>query len=130
LRKHSNIELIEGDASLCLEAILGRSNVNDVIIFWDGHGCGAYAQSGTVPSPEISSEPVIAGLGRILAYSSKIKGIVVDDFRLFGEQEGFPTKAELIGFLERFGGGVFEVTVHLDQVVLARKSSANGSMLH
>jgi len=128
LRRHPNIELIEGDASLCLEAILGRSDVNDVIIFWDGHACGAYSQSGSVPSiADISTEPVIAGLSRILAYSHKIKGIIVDDFRLFGEQEGFPTKAELIGFLEGFGGSAFEVTVHLDQVILARKPSTNGA---
>ena len=126
LSRHKNIELIEGDASICLEQILERPDVNDVVIFWDGHACGAYAQSG-VNSPDdvIATEPVMAGLSRIFSWSHKIKGIIVDDFRLFGEQEGFPTKAELIGLLENFGRNVFEVSVHLDQVILARKESAN-----
>ena len=128
LKRHPNIELIEGDASIRLEQILQRSEVDDVVIFWDGHACGAYAQSGdTTPAADIATEPVMSGLGRVFAWSHKIKGIIVDDFRLFGEQEGFPTKAELIGLLETFGRNTFEVSVHLDQVILARKPSASGA---
>jgi len=127
LKRHRNIELIEGDASIHLQQILQRPEVEDVVIFWDGHACGAYAQSGdATPGADIATEPVMSGLGRVLAWSHKIKGIIVDDFRLFGEQEGFPTKAELIGLLETFGRGTFEVSVHLDQVILARKQTANG----
>lgn len=126
LKRHRNIEHIEGDASIWLEQLLQRPEVNDVVIFWDGHACGAYAQSGeNSPDDVIATEPVMAGLSRIFSWSHKIKGIIVDDFRLFGEQEGFPTKAELIGLLEQFGRNVFEVSVHLDQVILARKESAN-----
>lgn len=128
LKRHKNIELIEGDASICLEQILQKPDVDDVVIFWDGHACGAYAQSDiNSPDEAVVTEPVMTGLSRIFSWSHKIKGIIVDDFRLFGEQEGFPTKAELIGLLEKFGRSMFEVTVHLDQVILARKASANGS---
>jgi hypothetical protein len=128
LKRHKNIELIEGDASICLEQILQKPEVDDVVIFWDGHACGAYAQSGdTAPDPEIATEPVMSGLTRVFSWSHKIKGIIVDDFRLFGEQEGFPTKAELIGLLEKFGRSIFEVSVHLDQVILARKQTASNS---
>ena len=128
LRRHPNIELIEGDASIHLEQILQRPEVDDVVIFWDGHACGAYAQSGDLaPVADIATEPVMSGLGRIFGWSHKIKGIIVDDFRLFGEQEGFPSKAELIGLLETFGRNTFEVNVHLDQVILARKQTASAA---
>lgn len=133
LAKCSNIELVEGDAAQRLVEILHRFEVQDVVIFWDDHACSAYSQSGVKPEGgEGNTDAVITALSRITGYSHKAKGIVVDDFRLFGEQQGFPSKTELIGFLEQFGGGAFEVRVHLDQVVLARKpvATAPAATLH
>ena len=62
--------------------ILQRSDVDRAIIFWDGHCCGGYAQSGDETGAV--AEPVLEGLERIAPQLDKIQAIVIDDFNFWG----------------------------------------------
>jgi hypothetical protein len=50
----------------------------------------------------------------------KIAGIIIDDFRLFGTEPGFPTKSALFEAIETYFPN-FAVTVALDQVLILRQ---------
>lgn len=63
-------------------------------------------------------------LKRIVKYISKIRGIVVDDFRCFGTEIGFPSKTALVAVAEsEYASKGFEIFVHLDQLIIIRKST-------
>ena len=53
-------------------------------------------------------------------HRDKLAAIVVDDFRLFGV-DGWPRKSELIRSVEDHLGADFDLTVHMDQLLIWRK---------
>lgn len=113
LSSRENVECIQGDATVELPKILQRNDCTNAVIFLDGHFSQGETAMGDV------AEPACELLSSLAQYKDKIRGIVVDDFRLFGIDKGWPKKSELIRSAEDCFGD-FSIAVHLDQLVLER----------
>ena len=88
----SNVELILGDGVQLLPEIAMR--VDRAVLFLDGHFSGGETGQGDEP------EPVLKELDLISASLGNFCGVVVDDFRLFGVEPGWPGKFEVMAKLE------------------------------
>jgi hypothetical protein len=118
LAPQKNVQVIQGDALEALPEILAREEVQECLIFLDGHFSGGVTACGSMP------EPAIEELQIIEKFKEKINSIIIDDFRLFGTEPGFPSKACLFEMIEsKFPE--FTLTVHLDQILLKRNFSGN-----
>lgn len=116
LKGRDNIELVRGNAVVCLQSLLERPDVDDVVVYLDAHYSGQGTGQGDEPEPAIRELEILA------RFQSKIRAVVIDDFRDFG-QEGYPGKGDLVGAAERcFCAKGFTVGVRLDQLVVARTS--------
>lgn len=113
LASRDNVECIQGDATVELPKILQRSECNNTVIFLDGHFSQGVTAHGDV------AEPACELLTSLAAYKEKIKGIVVDDFRLFGIDKGWPKKSELLRAAEDSFGD-YRLAVHLDQLTIEK----------
>jgi len=111
LASRDNVECIQGDATVELPKVLDRADCTNAVIFLDGHFSKGDTAHGDM------AEPACELLSSLASYKDKIKGIVVDDFRLFGIDAGWPKKSELIKSAEDCFGD-FSIAVHLDQLVL------------
>jgi hypothetical protein len=119
LRRFPNVEVFQGDAATLLPDVIARDDARAAVVFLDGHYSGGSTALGGVP------EPAIAEL-RILAWwADRVCAIVVDDFRLFGAEPGFPSKAELVAAAESsFPFPRFDFNVHADQLIIERRRTA------
>lgn len=115
LRAWPNVEAIEGDGLAMLPAVLARADVRDVLVFLDGHFSGGVTAHGDVP------EPAVLEVEAIAKYREKIRAIIVDDFRCFGTEAGMPSKADILRSLEHHFNDGYEIAVHLDQILVARR---------
>ena len=114
LAKSPNVEVINGDAMEVLPSVLARPEVQDVLVYLDGHFSGGDTGIGT------QIEPACDIIFLLATCNYKLRSIIVDDFREFG-QPGWPRKSELIRALEDAFDDTFEITVHLDQVIACRR---------
>lgn len=114
LTKCRNVEAIQGDALVIVPAILARQDVDDVLVFLDGHFSAGETALGDF------SEPAVEEIRLLGKYRSKIRGIIIDDFRGFGIFENWPTKSALLAALEEHFPA-FDVMIHLDQVIVANR---------
>jgi hypothetical protein len=116
LKAYRNCEVIEGDATREVTKILKRSDVgNDLLLFLDGHFSGIGTARGECEEPALDVLKVIAN------HKRRVAGIVIDDFREFGCQPGWPTKGELLKSVEQlFPGREFTIWIHMDQVLVMR----------
>ena len=114
LRQFPNVEAITGDALAVLSELLVRDDVQDVVVFLDGHFSGGGTAHGDLAEPAVLEIDVLA------RHRNKLCGIVIDDFRCFGKEPGFPTKAEILHAVERHFNDEFEVMIHLDQILVTR----------
>jgi len=114
LAKWPNVEVINGDITHVLPSVLDRPEVQDVLVYLDGHFSGGDTGIGD------QVEPACDVIFMLAAYSHKMRSVIVDDFREFG-RPGWPRKSELIRAFEDTFGDAFEVTVHLDQVIACRR---------
>lgn len=114
LARRENVECVLGDCALKLPEILGRPDVDDCVIFLDGHYSGG--ETGMADT----EEPAIEEIESIAAFQPKVKGIVIDDFRMFTGIGDMPSKAALIRSIETFLPD-YRLTVHLDQVLVEKK---------
>jgi hypothetical protein len=110
LRGCANVEVIQGDALVELPRILARSEVHDLLVFLDGHFSGGETAMGDLAEPAVEE---IKALG---AFRDKVRAVVVDDFRSFGVEKGWPSKSSLIQSFERHLGDM-DLIVHMDQVI-------------
>jgi hypothetical protein len=117
LARWSNLEVIEGDGLVELPRLLARPDVQDVLVFLDGHFSGAGTATSDAPEPAVLEIEVLA------RYRDKVRAVVIDDFRCFGVDPDVPTKAELLRALETHLDGDYEIWVHFDQVLVARRPS-------
>lgn len=115
LSKRSNVECIEGDALKELPKILARPDVNDAIVFLDGHFSGTHTAHGDLAEPACEEIEVLA------SHKAKIRGFIVDDFRCFGTDKGWPKKSELVKSVETHFPE-FDLAIHLDQLLAWRKA--------
>lgn len=116
-KRRGNVELILGDGSQVLPDILPRTS--KCIIFLDGHFSGGDTGQGDVP------EPVLKELDLIRPWLDEVYGIVLDDFRLFGVEPGWPKKSQIFEKFEQvFSGKEWKLAVQYDQVLVTRISDA------
>lgn len=91
-RNRKNIELHLGDGSDLLPKI--AADVKNAVLFLDGH----FSSADTGQGNEI--EPVLTELDHIIGHVDNFSAIVVDDFRCFGVDPGWPNKSEVMSKLE------------------------------
>ena len=108
-----NVELLLGDGSVLLPGIVAKET--KTIIFLDGHFSGAGTGMGDEP------EPVLKELDGLDGLQDRIAGVLIDDFRLFGVESGWPKKSEVFDKLEQvFKGADWRIAVLNDQVFVYR----------
>lgn len=93
LKKHKNIKLIKGDGVDVLAQI--SPVIDDAVLFLDGHFSGGITGIGEEP------EPVLKELDIIYEHIDKFVAVVIDDFRLFGVENGWPKKSEVLAKAEK-----------------------------
>jgi hypothetical protein len=108
-----NVELHLGDGSELLPTIVRRSR--NALLFLDGHFSGGDTGIGE----EI--EPILAELDGISKDLQNIVAVVIDDFRLFGVEKGWPKKSDVLLKLEyMFPPPSWTIHVHNDQFLVLR----------
>lgn len=115
LRKRTNVKVIQGDGLIEVPKLLERENVNDVLVFLDGHYSGSGTALGDMAEPACEELIMLAG------YRDQICAIVIDDFRCFGVEKDWPKKSEVVRVLEDIFPD-FTIVIHMDQVIAFRKS--------
>lgn len=108
-----NVDVIQGDALQILPNILSKRGLTNVLVFLDGHFSGGLTASSDLPEPALEELKVIA------QYKDKVCAIVIDDFRSFGVEPGFPKKSELLQLVEKLFEN-YMIQVHLDQLIIKR----------
>jgi len=108
-----NVELVHGDGVVALKDISAR--VSNAILFLDGHFSGGDTSFGDEP------EPVLAELDSIKPNLENFAAIVIDDFRLFGVDRGWPKKSEVMAKLEAILPSSWSIFVQNDQFIALRK---------
>lgn len=113
-KKRKNVKLHLGDGIEVLRTL--APSVQRCVLFLDGHFSGGETGSGEVV------EPVLVELDVIGDSLDNFEVIVIDDFRLFGIEPGWPSKAEVLGKLEEvFERDTWSINVQNDQVIVLRK---------
>jgi hypothetical protein len=119
LAKFHNVTVYQGDAVALLPQMLAHPRAGKAVVFLDAHHCGGISARGDVP------EPALAELDILGRYRDRIAAIVIDDFRCFGVEDGFPTKAQLLAAVEaHFPYPNFAITALCDQIVVERAGHA------
>lgn len=70
-------------------------SVDAAVLFLDGHFSGGITAMGDEP------EPVLSELDVVSEFIDGFNAVVIDDFRLFGVDEGWPSKSLVMNKLER-----------------------------
>jgi hypothetical protein len=111
LADRKNVEVIQGDGLVKLPEVMARPDVKDVLVFLDGHFSEGITAKGDHAEPAVLE---VIALGQ---FKEKLRGIVIDDFRLFGAVDGYPPKSVLVRSIEEHFPG-WNLAVHLDQVIV------------
>ena len=115
LGQHPHVEVVLGDADVEVRRLFEEKKIHNTLIFLDGHFSAGLTGSADNP------EPAVSILEFLLQHAGQIAGIVIDDYREFGTQTGWPTKWQLTKTAEElFSPKGFRLTVHLDQMLLER----------
>jgi hypothetical protein len=115
LAKYRNVTVFQGDAVALLPQMLAHPGASRCVVFLDGHYSGRNTAHGDVP------EPAIAELEILGQRRERIGAIVIDDFRCFGMERGFPSKAQLLAAAEtQFPHPEFAIKALTDQLVIER----------
>jgi len=109
-----NVQCLHGDALRLLPSILESADVQAALIFLDGHYSGGDTARGDFTEPACEEIAMLAG------HRHKISGLVIDDFRCFGRDPGWPRRSVLLKAVEDSFGEEFDYTIHLDQVLVWR----------
>jgi hypothetical protein len=117
LAKKRNVRVIQGDAIQELSRLFLQHDIRDTLVFLDAHVCGPGTACGAIP------EPAIEELRILSEHKDKVQAIIIDDFRNFGREHGFPTKSALLRAAEERFAEAFEIGVYLDQVIIVRSIS-------
>lgn len=112
LKRHNNVRLIHNDGVNALPAI--AKEVSKAVLFLDGHFSGGDTGLGDEP------EPILKELDAIQQNLSSFVAIVIDDFRLFGVDKGWPMKSEVMAKLEASLTDDWQIMIMNDQFVAVR----------
>lgn len=124
LKPFPHISVIQGDALRELPKCIVRIGETErAIVFLDGHFSG-----GNTACSDLS-EPACDEIELFRGKTDQISGVIIDDFRTFGTQQGVPKKSELFKIIEEiFVEPEFQIQVLWDQVVITRKSAGLGAL--
>jgi hypothetical protein len=114
LSSRKNVTCLQGDALQLLPSVLEQADVQDALIFLDGHFSGGATAHGD------QAEPACDEIALLAEHKDKVNAVVVDDFRCFGRDQGWPRRSVLLETIENSFGDDFDYTVHLDQVLIWR----------
>jgi hypothetical protein len=115
LANNKNVHVLQGDVLKILGSVLSK-DFRDVLIFLDAHFSGGATALGDLPEPAIEEIKIIS------QFRDKIAGVIIDDFRLFGTEPGFPSKSSVFQAIEELLPE-FQVTVALDQIIILKKNT-------
>lgn len=116
LSHRPNVTVIHGDVLQELPKLMERDDVRASLVYLDGHFSGGITASGLRP------EPAADALALLSKHRDKVCAIIIDDFRSFGVECGTPKKSEIMRTSEEcFGSEGFDISVHLDQIIIARQ---------
>jgi len=116
LSHRDNVEMLQGDALDVLPNLLNSEDVYDCMFFLDGHYSGGETGKTYIPEPAIEELKIISN------YEKKVKAIIIDDFRSFGNESEFPTKSELLQAVENmFPIDKFYTRVFMDQLIITKR---------
>lgn len=115
LEDRENVKVFKDDCLRALPLILEADNIEDALVFLDGHFSGGCTGMGDC------KEPAKQALEILKQYKRKIAAVVIDDFRTFGTEEGIPKKSDLLKSAESFSGSEFLIGIHLDMLIIERK---------
>jgi hypothetical protein len=111
--RRNNVELILGDGAKVLGDIAHK--IERAVLFLDGHHSGGATGIGDEP------EPVLAELDLISDKLENVSAVVIDDFRLFGVEAGWPSKSDVMRKLEiLFPHPAWQIAVLNDQFLVVR----------
>jgi hypothetical protein len=100
LTKYSNVQLIYGESQAVLQGLVPE--LTDPTMFWlDAH----WSRDLGYPKFDAAICPVLEEIEHI-GKSSNGHVVLVDDFRLFGEERGWPTKDQVKRALQAIGKSV------------------------
>jgi hypothetical protein len=114
LSSEKNVKVVQGDGVDFLTTILEDKSIDNVLIFLDGHASGGDTACGDLPEPAIEELKIIAH------HKSKVNAVIIDDFRAFGTDAGFPSKSEVIRAIED-DFKEYNLSIHLDQILIVKK---------
>ena len=115
LARHAHVEVVLGDADVEVRRLFNDKKIVNALIFLDGHFSAGFTGSADNPEPAVSIMEFLS------QHADQIAAIVIDDYREFGTQTGWPTKWRLTKTAEEmFAPLGFRLTVHLDQMLLER----------
>jgi len=113
LETAGNITAYEGDSTAILPQVLEQ--INEPCLFWlDGHYSGGPTAKGDVNCP------LLREIACILSHPVKQHVILMDDARLFGKVQDYPTVAELT---EKGRVGGYQSELHCDMLCLTPAGS-------
>jgi hypothetical protein len=113
LSRRPNVRVVCGDAVTELPSIFRSNRFDSAVVFLDGHFSGGVTGYGALPEPALEEMRVLA------EFKSRVGAIVIDDFRSFGVEPGFPQKSELLRAAEDLFGE-YALSVNYDQLAIAR----------
>jgi len=113
LARRPNVRVICGDAVSELGRVFQNNTFDSALVYLDGHFSGGVTGCGGLPEPALEEMRVLA------EFKSRIGAIVIDDFRSFGVEPGFPQKSELLRAAEDLFGE-YALSVNYDELAIAR----------
>lgn len=112
-----NVQLILGDGKEVLADL--APDVRNAVLFLDGHFSGGQTGRGD------EVEPVLEELDVISLHIGNFCAILIDDFRLFGVEEGWPRKSAVLAKLEEvLPNPVWTHYILNDQFICIRSNNA------
>jgi hypothetical protein len=114
LAKKKNVRVIRGDAIQELSRLFTEQDIRDALVFLDAHVCGPGTARSEIP------EPALEELRILSEHKNKLQAVMIDDFRNFGREDGFPTKSALLTTAEEYYAEDFEIAVGFDQLTILR----------
>lgn len=114
LSRRKNVLCLEGDALELIPSVFARPDTHQALVFLDGHYSGGETALGEF------AEPACHEIIELAQHKDKINAVIVDDFRCFGRDRGWPKRSQLLKTVEDHFGDDFDYAIHLDQVLIWR----------
>lgn len=116
LRSRRNVTSMLGDGLEALPEILAKPEVTRAVVFLDGHYSGSGTGRGNEAEPAVLELPVLA------RFRDKVGAIMIDDFRCFSVNDGYPSKSALVAECERlFPPRSYDLSVWFDQLIITAR---------